>query len=268
MGDFANHSPIRKEPKQIMKISILTTSFNSGKYLERAINSVLNQNYNNWEHIIVDGGSTDGTLEILKKFPHLNWVSEPDKGQSDAMNKGFEMSTGDIIGYLNADDYYQPNIFQSIISNFKSSSEDMIVGDILIERRDGIEKRTPATKYREVIDYTKDLFPANPVSYFYRREVQSAYGEFPIDNHHTMDLDFIFYVYKYFKTKYLPLAFGTFFLDGDNKTSVMNVREEQRKALTRFLWRHDKLKYFINKKSELTFKIKKSIKSLVTRKGE
>jgi glycosyltransferase involved in cell wall biosynthesis len=216
----------------------------------------------------VDGGSTDGTVDILNKYDHLKWISDPDKGQSDAMNKGFKMATGEVIGYLNADDFYEPNIFLTIISIFKTSNEDRLVGDILIERSDRIEKRTPSTKYQEVIDYSKDLFPANPVSYFYRRRVQLAYGDFPIENHQSMDLDFLFYAYKYFKIKYVPMEFGTFFLDGENKTSVMNVREEQRKALTRFLWRHDKLKYFINKKSELTFKIKKSIKSLVTRKGE
>lgn len=248
--------------KHIMKISILTISYNSGKYLERAIQSVLSQDYDNWEHIIVDGGSTDSTLEILKKYPHLNWISEPDQGQSNAMNKGFKMATGEIIGYLNADDYYQPNIFQSVISNFKSSHEDMLVGDILIERCDGIEKRTPSTKYPEVIDYAKDLFPANPVSYFYKRQVQLAYGEFPIENHQTMDLDFIFFVYKYFSIKYIPLAFGTFYLDGANKTSLMNVREEQKKALMRFLWKYDKQLFLLKKYQELKFKVKKTIKGL------
>ena len=101
-----------------MKISILTPSYNSGKYIERAIESVVDQGYDNWEHIIVDGGSTDGTAVILKKYPHLKWISEPDKGQSDAMNKAFEMSNGDIIGYLNADDWYELSIFSLIADVF------------------------------------------------------------------------------------------------------------------------------------------------------
>ncbi len=70
------------------RISIITPSLNSGKYVERAINSVLNQNYSNYEHIIVDGGSSDTTIDIMKKYKRLKWISEPDIGQSDALNKG------------------------------------------------------------------------------------------------------------------------------------------------------------------------------------
>ena len=94
-----------------LKFSIITPSFNSGDTLERAIQSVLAQDYKNFEHIIVDGCSTDGALEILEKYPHLRWISEFDKGQVDAMNKGFAMAEGEIIGYLNADDYYLEGSF-------------------------------------------------------------------------------------------------------------------------------------------------------------
>jgi len=97
-----------------MKISVITPSLNSGEHIERAIQSVLAQNYDNFEHIIVvDGLSTDNTLDILKKYPHLTWVSEKDSGQSNAMNKGFAMSSGEIIVYLNADDYFLPEAFRS-----------------------------------------------------------------------------------------------------------------------------------------------------------
>ena len=104
-----------------MKISILTPSFNSAQYIERAIKSVMDQNYDDWEHIVVDGGSNDGTVEILKKYTHIKWISEPDRGQSDAMNKAFAMSRGDIIGYLNADDTYEPNIFKIIVEYFNNN---------------------------------------------------------------------------------------------------------------------------------------------------
>ena len=82
-----------------LKISVITPSLNSGAYIEEAIQSVLAQQYPNFEHIIVDGGSADETLEILRRYQHLKWISEPDRGQSHAMNKGFRMSSGDIIGY-------------------------------------------------------------------------------------------------------------------------------------------------------------------------
>lgn len=80
------------------KISLVTPSYNSGKYIRETISSVLSQDYDNFEYFVIDGGSTDNTVKILKKYPHLKWVSEPDEGQSDALNKGLKMATGEIIG--------------------------------------------------------------------------------------------------------------------------------------------------------------------------
>jgi len=114
------------------KISIVTPSFNSAKFIEDCIQSVLNQNYLNFEHIIIDGGSTDGTIEI-KKYPHLKWISEPDEGIYDAMNKGIKLSSGEIIGILNSDDFYEPNIFMSIATIFRKDPKIALVhGDMKI----------------------------------------------------------------------------------------------------------------------------------------
>ena len=92
-----------------MKISIITPSYNYGRYLGEAIESIARQNYPDVEHIVVDGQSTDDTLEVLQRYahlPHLKWVSEPDEGQTDAINIGFRMATGDVVAWLNADEYY------------------------------------------------------------------------------------------------------------------------------------------------------------------
>mgnify|MGYP000433090039 CR=1 FL=1 len=98
-----------------MKISIITANYNNEATLSACFESVKCQTYLNIEHIIIDGNSTDNTQEILSKYPHLIYVSEKDKGQSDAMNKAFQMSEGDIIVYLNADDYFEKNVFMKAV---------------------------------------------------------------------------------------------------------------------------------------------------------
>lgn len=104
-----------------LKFSIITPSYNQGQYIEDTIKSVLNQNYDNFEHIIIDGGSTDNTIEILKKYKHLKWVSEKDNGQTDAINRGFNLATGDIITWINSDDYYEENVFNDIANYFEKN---------------------------------------------------------------------------------------------------------------------------------------------------
>jgi glycosyltransferase involved in cell wall biosynthesis len=110
-----------------IKISIVTPSYNQGNYIKKAIQSVLAQDYPHVEHIILDNCSTDQTLDVLKRYDHLTWRSEPDNGQSDALNRGFKMARGDIVGWLNADDQYLPGCFQSVIDFLSRHSEIDIV---------------------------------------------------------------------------------------------------------------------------------------------
>jgi len=175
-----------------MKISVITPCLNSAEYLEHAIKSVQEQNVQNSEHIIVDGGSTDGTLDIIKKYPHLNWISEPDDGQSDAMNKGFRLSTGDIMVFLNADDYFLPNAFSTVIRQFERGAE-FIVGKVLILYEDrSFRLNDPKTDLKDMLKWwEKDSFCCNPVGYFYRRDVQEKVGDFNIYNHYSMDYEFL-----------------------------------------------------------------------------
>ena len=102
------------------KISIITPSYNQGQYIEQTILSVIGQGYPNLEYIIIDGGSTDNTVEIIKKYSDKisYWISEPDKGQSDALIKGLEKCTGDIFNWINSDDYFEENSFFNIAQYF------------------------------------------------------------------------------------------------------------------------------------------------------
>ena len=111
------------------KISIVTPSFNQGQYIEQTILSVINQQYPNLEYIIIDGGSTDHTVEIIKKYEkYLSyWVSEEDAGQTDAINKGFAKCTGDVFNWINSDDYYEPGVFQKIAEIFNSDENIEVV---------------------------------------------------------------------------------------------------------------------------------------------
>ena len=116
------------------RISIVTPSYNQAEFLERTILSVLNQNYPNLEYIIIDGGSTDGSLEIIKKFEKYisYWVSESDNGQSEAIIKGFEKSTGEILAYINSDDTYNPEAFFNVVECFNENQEaDIVFGNVI-----------------------------------------------------------------------------------------------------------------------------------------
>ncbi|MGA2540425.1 MAG: glycosyltransferase family 2 protein [Verrucomicrobiota bacterium] len=136
---------------KIPKISVITPSYNSATTIRETITSVLKQNYPNLEHIVVDGGSTDGSLAILQEYPHLLWVSEKDEGHYDAMNKGIKRSTGEIIGILNADDCYCENALKKVGEAMESHPEwDGLFGDVIYT--DG-ESREIMRRQEAVFDY-------------------------------------------------------------------------------------------------------------------
>jgi glycosyltransferase involved in cell wall biosynthesis len=215
-----------------MKFSILTPSFNSAKYLQRTIDSVLKQDYKNWEHIVMDGASTDGTVDILKKNLHLIWVSEKDNGQSDAMNKAFKKATGDVIMYLNADDELADGILSTMATQFvRFPDADMVVGDLQINNQGKITIKRPSVSLRVILQYWPCRFPQNPVSYAYKKSLQEKIGPFPIDNHYAMDYWFILEAYRLGKVVKFEKVGGTFHVDGTNKSSDLERGKKQLKTV-------------------------------------
>jgi len=205
------------------KISILTPSYNQGKYIEENILSVLNQNYPNFEHIIIDGGSTDNTVEILKKYPHLKWVSEPDEGQSDALNKGLAMATGEIIGWINSDDYYEKNIFNEVAKEFEDENVQWVIGNI-INKYELINKyykrKSPKVTYKTLIG-PKCVMRQQGT--FFRKELVLKAGGWNKDIYMCMDWDLWIRMAKISTPKMVDKYWAYFRWHDDQKSSAKNI---------------------------------------------
>ena len=167
------------------KISIVTPSFNQGRYIEQTILSVIDQNYPNLEYIIIDGGSTDNTVEIIKKYEkHLSyWVSEPDKGQTDAINKGFAKCTGDIFNWINSDDYYEPGVLLRLGELFISNpSTEVICGnEWYFHDSDPLVKvlHTGSTIRKSIYETIREGIIVQPATFF---KIACIKDFFPLDN--------------------------------------------------------------------------------------
>lgn len=168
-----------------MKLSIITVVLNNKSYVEDCINSVLNQNYNNIEYIIVDGGSTDGTVDIIKKYDKYisKWVSEPDQGIYDAMNKGITMASGDVVGILNSDDFYASNtVIPMVMNEFASQNVESVFADLVYVKRD---KPDEVVRYYRSSNFHPKKFaygwmPAHP-TFFVKMCCYERYGLFKTD---------------------------------------------------------------------------------------
>lgn len=163
-----------------MKISIITVCFNSDKTIQKTIQSVLNQTYNNIEYILIDGNSTDSTLEIIKNYQHKlsYWISEPDNGLYDAMNKGISMATGDLIGILNSDDtFYSNTVIEDIVSFHKSMDIDASIGNIVQHRNNGKVVRIYSSINWNPKKLKIGFMPPHP-SIFFKRELFKKYGNY------------------------------------------------------------------------------------------
>lgn len=175
-------------------ISVITVVFNGDKYLKQTIQSVLGQSYDNVEYIIIDGGSTDGTLDIIKKYEEAidYWVSEPDSGIADAWNKGILASTGDIIGLINSDDWCEPDAVEQIVAALHKDKDASVVhGDRKQWNKTGTKLKgivSPASRIDKLLPYT---VPINHPTCFVRRQIYQRYGLFNKKYKSAMDHEFL-----------------------------------------------------------------------------
>jgi glycosyltransferase involved in cell wall biosynthesis len=167
---------------------VITPSYNQGEFIEETILSVLNQDHGDVEHIVVDGGSSDGTVEILKRYPHLKWVSERDGGQADALNKGLAMATGEIIGWLNSDDCYRENVLASVAGYFDDPATGWVIGNVATLFDDGtcLMERSRPVSYQSLVD-DPDIVRQQPA--FFRRELLERAGRWNAGFYMVMDYD-------------------------------------------------------------------------------
>lgn len=195
-------------------VSIITAVYNRQSYLEQAVLSVMNQTYKNIEYIIIDGGSADGTLDIVRKYDDRidYWISEPDKGMYFAMNKGIRKASGELIGILNSDDYYYPWAVEEIVKSFSSSGTDILHGNT-----------TFINEYPDFCHFTYarpdigQMFLQPSIFHstcFVKRNVYSEIGLFDEDFHLIADYDFLLraleynYIFQYVERQISVFRYG------------------------------------------------------------
>ncbi len=206
------------------KISVITPSFNQGKYIEQTIKSVLSQNYPNFEHIIIDGGSTDGTIEILKKYPHLQWISEKDRGQSEALNKGLRKTQGEIIAWINSDDYYPNETFHHVVKAFKLKPDaKIILGDCLFIY-EGSKKTLKVVnrdlEFEDIIRYWHEWIPPTQPSVFFKSELLKEFGDFDETLQFAMEYDFWLRISRKYKFWHVPIILSIYRFHSKSKSGI------------------------------------------------
>ncbi len=220
-----------------MKISIITVCFNSANTIENTIISAASQKNVEVEHIIVDGASTDGTVEIINKHKSISkFLSEPDKGIYDAMNKGLALVTGDIVGTLNADDFYESeNVLADVAQVFLDSSVQACYGNLVYVSQNDVNHIVRLWKSN---DYVPGLFkagwmPAHP-TFFVRKSVYERLGGFNLNYKIAADFElmFRFIEQENITTKYVPKILVRMRLGGTTNQSFSNIVKQNKEIFT------------------------------------
>lgn len=208
-------------------LSIVTPVLNGRDHAKRCVDNVITQGVDDVEHIVIDGGSTDGTVEILRdlaeRWVHLRVVSEPDSGQSDALNKGIALARSPVVGVLNVDDYYEPNVLRRVASRFENLPEpSVVVGNCNVRNVDGsiefVNRPRRLRLWQLLLGPEIALFPVNPSAYFYHRCIHDLVGPYLVEEHLAMDLDFLLSAARVAQFHYHDETWGNFCLSPSCKT--------------------------------------------------
>src|SRR5258706_5312771 len=222
------------------KISLVTPSLNQGRFIEETIQSVLSQDYPNLEYLVMDGGSTDNTLDILKRYSNqLKWVSEKDTGQTNAINKGLRMASGEILAYLNADDLLLPGTFLQAPSLFMEHPQTMwITGQCRIIDEDNREIRRLITAYKNLwlhLSHPSILLITDYISQpstFWRVNVMTELGYLDESLHYVMDYEYWLRLYSKYPPMFIPEYLAAFKIHHQSKkpgqgTKKVLIKEER-----------------------------------------
>lgn len=194
-------------------VSIITPSFNQGRFIEETILSVKKQNYPHIEHIIVDGGSTDETLDVIRRYEgtyNLRWVSEPDEGQADALSKGFRLARGEVLGWLNADDTYQMGAVSSAVVCLQDHpGVDLVYGNFSYIDEAGeilYTHITPEFSLEKLL--YGNIIPQTAM--FFRRRIIEEIGGVDPRLHYVMDWEFVLRIARNYQVQRVPAVWGNF----------------------------------------------------------
>jgi len=216
----------RPEDQARPRVTIVTPSLNQGEFIEETIRSVLLQDYAELDYIVVDGGSHDGTVDILRRYERwLFWLSEPDGGQSEAINKGLRMATGEILAYLNSDDTYCPGCVSAIATVFESRrAVGLAYGDCQVIDEQGRELGylpRHGFSLKRMIE-RGEFLPQQAV--FWRRGAMEKVGPFDESLHYAMDFEFFIRVGRAFPVEYVPTLLARFRMHSSSKTTSQSEK--------------------------------------------
>jgi glycosyltransferase involved in cell wall biosynthesis len=200
-----------------MKISVITVTYNSAATVRDTIESVLSQKYQDYEYLVIDGGSKDNTVDIIKEYEpkfegRMRWISEKDKGMYDGINKGIRMATGDVVGIINSDDFYhRTDIFDVIAKSFEENlGIQAIYGDVRFVNPDNLEKtvRYYSSKHWKPWRFRFGFMPAHPTFFTYKENFEK-YGYYQYDYHIAADYELLIrHLYtNHVPAKYIPIDF-------------------------------------------------------------